>query len=199
MRRRRRSADGKLKLIELGEQRAGIGRTLRRVLAEDPAHELVQRVGDVADEELRRHDFFEEDPREDGDGVVGREGEVPSEAAIEDAPKREDVGAGVDVLPAAHLLGRHEPWSAEHHPGLRELGPPAGLTDDPEVEDLHLSEISAHEEEIRRLDVAVNEAPRMREGEPLCRVLHDRDTLGEVQAARVQQVTEVVPHEPFHR
>ena len=53
------------------------------------------------------HGRVRDDGREDGRRALGDEGRLPGEELVEHDAERPDVGAAVDVLGGAHLLGRH--------------------------------------------------------------------------------------------
>jgi hypothetical protein len=80
--------------------------------------------------------------------------------------ERPDVGAPVDVAPRHHLLRAHVLRRAEHRPGL---GGVIGVLDlgDAEVEHLDDAPVVAPigEEQVRGLEVAVDDAERMRLGD----------------------------------
>ena len=69
---------------------------------------------------LRRLHVLGEHLRDDGQVVVGPEGDLAGEALVEHHAHGPDVGARVDVLAAAGLLGRHVKRRAQHHAGAGE-------------------------------------------------------------------------------
>ena len=87
---------------------------------------------------------------------------APGERAEHDRADREDVGAPVDLIALAlRLLGRHVRGGAEHDARgggrARELG--VAQTREAEVEDLH--EPGLRDEEVARLDVAMDDVARV--------------------------------------
>jgi hypothetical protein len=93
---------------------------------------------------------------------------LPSERFVEDHPQGVDVRAAVDVTIARELLWRHVAGRAEDLPRLRERLASVDLRD-PEVEQLHLHGVGAllrDEEDVVRLEVAVDHAGAMRGVEP---------------------------------
>ena len=104
-----------------------------------------------------------------------------------DDAEREDVGAVIDAL-AERLLGRHVRHGSLRRPGRvassfaasRALGAAAGPVGEAEVEDLRVA--FRRDDDVRRLDVAVDDAVGVRVGERV------RDLHGEVdRAARVHR------------
>ena len=116
-----------------------------------------------------------QDRVEDDRGRLAREGQRARRHLVEDRPEREEVRARVRELPA-RLLGGHVRHRAHRRAGRREvvLGPdgleagdgpvgaPARALDpgEAEVQDLHLP--ARVHEDVRRLDVAVHDAPGVR-------------------------------------
>jgi hypothetical protein len=125
----------------------------------------------------------------------------PGEHLVEARPEREDVGAEVDRL-AADLLGRHVAGGPhdELRAGAADGGDPrrdvARLRPDPrdpEVEDLRAAVV--RQEDVLGLDVAVDDAPGVRGGEPVGDLTGDlRGALGR-QGAGPQPVREDFPFE----
>ena len=102
------------------------------------------------------------------DDVAAGECRPAREHLEEDRAGREQIGARVDRL-ARDLLGRHVARRAHHLPGARELGGRARATSrraragrQAEVEQLHAVR---REEDVRRLEVAVDDAARVQRGE----------------------------------
>ena len=67
---------------------------------------------------------------------------------------------------------------------------------DAEVEDLQLA--VGRDEEIRRLDVAMDDALRMREGQALGHARHDLDLLLERQFTPCEEVRQLLAREQLH-
>ena len=75
-----------------------VGWTQRRILREHRRAELVDGRRDVRADVARPRRIGEEDLREQRDDVLGAKRGLPSQALVEDAPEREDVGARVSSL-----------------------------------------------------------------------------------------------------
>jgi len=134
-------------VLEGGGSLRGVAIECGRILAQDRGHRLGRR-GPRERAPARRH-------------------------LIQHAPEREDVGALVRGL-AGHLLRAHVAHRAHHRARIRhaEQRPPVGclvagircgLSREAEVEDLHASVCG--DEDVLRLDVAMNDAPVMGSGE----------------------------------
>ena len=99
-----------------------------------------------------------------GDEVLADERHVTGQQLPEHDSERVDIGRGRDRL-AARLLGREVFAGAEHRPGLRDAVIDVQRAGDAEVGHLHLA--LAAEEDVLRLDVAVDEPVVVREREPV--------------------------------
>ena len=113
---------------------------------------------------------------ERGDGGVGGEGHDAGDRLVEHERQRVDIGASVDTV-AEGLFGRRIPGRADRHPGRlgqRRLGQGARQA---EVGDAQAGLVV--EEEVGGLDVAVDEAPGVRVGEPLRRLRAPTDSAWE--------------------
>ncbi len=97
---------------------------------------------------------------EDRHEVVGVEGPLAREQLEEHAAHAEEVAAPVDLGPL-HLLGRHVVGGAHDVAGARHGG--GGEAGHPEVHDLHRAVLV--DEDVRGLDVAVNDALLVRVGQ----------------------------------
>ncbi len=91
-------------------------------------------------------------------------GQVACEHLIEHHAHRVEIGAGIDVGPEDQRLGRHVIGRAQGHPRHRQPVLP-GIVDLGEAEVGHLHLAVGVDEYIGRLDVAVDDAQRMRGGE----------------------------------
>jgi hypothetical protein len=170
---------GVARLGLLGErahhQRHDPGRQLR--------HQLAERLRVAVDhgEQHRRH------------GRAG-EGAPPRQQLVEHRAEREDVGARVRAV-AVRLLGRHVVRSA-HHDAAR--GRVLHAAREPEVHDLDLP--ARQHVDVARLEVAVQHALRVGEGEPVEDLLHHRELLVERhRLARAEHLPQVAALEQLHR
>ena len=105
-----------------------------------------------------------------GDGLssAAAERKLAAQALEEGRAERPDIGALVDVVGAASLFGRHVRGRTEHGVIAGErLGARRDLLGDSEIEDLHPepAAVAGGQKEVRRLDVAMNDAGGMRGGE----------------------------------
>jgi hypothetical protein len=101
---------------------------------------------------------------EEGDGAVGLERRAPAEQLVEHAPQGVHVGGGAGGLPEG-ALGREVEAGADDLPGGGERRP--GVVEeagDAEVADLEGA--VGVQQEVGGLDVAVDDALRVRRGEP---------------------------------
>ena len=119
---------------------------------------------------------------------------LPRQHLIEHNPERPDVGPLIDLLPA-RLLRRHVLRRAERRARLRELHP--GELREAEVDDLH--ETVFRDENIRRLDVAVNDPLAVRLGEPLGDLNGDIERLIELERPPLDLALEVLAVVVGHR
>ena len=116
-----------------------------------------------------------------GERVFGRavERELPGEHLVEDDAERPDVGAGVDVL-AAELFGRHVGDGADGAAGAGQAGL-AGDLGQAEVGDAGRPVLG--DEDVGRLDVAVDDAARVGGGQAVGDLGGDGQGLGRGQGA----------------
>ncbi len=147
------------------------------------------------------------DDLEDDLGDVGAgEGGLAGEHLVDDGAEREDVGALVDlVVLAGRLLGRHVLRRAEQRGLLRLDGLRAADLGDAEVEDLRdiddaVLDLLRHEEDVLRLEVAVDDAFAVRGGERAADLAEDRHHAVERERAglevlRERRALEVLEHE----
>jgi hypothetical protein len=96
-----------------------------------------------------------------------------------------DVAAAVE-LEAARLLGRHVRRRAHHlRPGgqIRVVAGRRGQLGDPEVDDLHRvpAAVAAHDEDVGRLEIAVEDAGPVRRRQAARTLRHDRERAGRRQ------------------
>jgi hypothetical protein len=121
------------------------------------------------------------------------------------AAEREHVRACVEVALAARLLGCHVAGRADGHARARHRGCPvvrrrhARRARDAEVEHAQPVDLAVLEEQVARLDVAVDHALGVCDGEALGRVARDGDRLGDIELADAQLLRQVDAVEPRHR
>ena len=151
--------DGREHAAERVGQRRGVGVAGAGVLGQAPGDDGVERRRDVGDRARRRRVLVEHGV-EDG-RVVGRRERAPArQHLVEHDPERPHVGPRVGVT--ARLLGRPVLGGARRvtGPGQRDAGDPG----DPEVEDL--GRPVGAQEHVGRLEVAVDDPPRVRGRHP---------------------------------
>ena len=116
---------------------------------------------------------------------------LSGERLVDERRARVDVGAVIDRLRLADLLGRHERERAEAlaHLGERLAAHLLRQLRDAEVEDLHADRPvgAALEEDVRRLEIAVDDAGAVGVGEAQPDLLDDRVELVEADRARALQ------------
>jgi hypothetical protein len=169
-----RTAEGRERLAELG----GIGPAEVPVLgeaAQDGRRELGrhERV-----EPRRRHGLSLGQLHVELGQRLSAERLAPGERLVEDHAERPQIGACIDVARRAHLLGRHVDRRAHGHGGSGEPGGLAALTlrcselRDAEVEHLEAGQSAAvlGDEQVGRLEIAVDDASGVRFGQRLERL-----------------------------
>jgi hypothetical protein len=173
-------------------QLGGVRVALGGVLLQTALHHVDHRLGNVGaklGERLRRLGHHLEDELGHRLGLVGP---PPREKLEEHHPEGPHVRARVDVARGAHLLRGHVERRAEHGPRLGEA-PAAGAVPErlghAEVEHLHPGAAAdgSREEEVLRLEIAVNDARGVRLGHRLASL---GDVLGDHldgERARVAQ------------
>ena len=166
-------------------------------LASIRATRASRRVGDLAAEIVDPGRVLEEDLREHGHEVRPGEGRRPGERLVEHAAEREDVRPRVDGLPAPRLLRRHVPRGPEHRPRLRRAAQ-RGEPRHPEVEDPHVLQAGAHEEDVAGLEVAVDDAPEVDRGQRLGDPVAHRHRLLDAEPPARQAMGEILSFEPLH-
>ena len=134
---------------------------------------------------------------------LARERHLPGQHLEEDAAERVHVGAGVDAARRLRRLGRHVvrrtddgalPRVARERAGARELR-------EAEIEDLHVVAVAAarHEEDVVWLQIAMDDAARVRRGESVGDLRRDvRRALGWQRAFETQEITEPGALEQLH-
>jgi hypothetical protein len=163
-----------------------------RLFGERPAHDVADRLRDV--DVAQRLRLVLQHAIEHGVQRVGVEGFAVGEQFVEDGAEGEDVGAGVGFLPF-DLLGRHVVRRAEDHARAGHVGLLHAC--EAEVVDLHLP--VGEEKDVCRLEIAMDDAALVREGDGLADLLHDAQAGVELgQAVRGDDAFEVVAVEQLH-
>ncbi len=125
--------------------------------------------------------------------MVGGEGRLPRDAAVEQQAEGEDVRAGVEGALAAHLLGGHVPERSEDGAGAGERGDPGELSGDAEVQEARALRGGPHQEDVGGLHVAVHDAARVGRAQGLGDAADHRHALGEGELARASRASSVSP------
>ena len=158
-------------------ERERVGEAAIAVLFEAPLDRCGEPGRHVGPQRAQRHRRLVEDaPARDGEVRRG-EGRRSGEQLVEHDARRPDVAPPVERHPL-HLLGRHVPGRSEDVPLLRDrrLARQIELRD-AEIEELHDAPPVGplHDEEVRGLEIAVDDAERVRLREGAARLIHDRD------------------------
>ena len=180
------------------------GALLRRG-REEVKHEIVE-AGRRVDEDVgEARSGRRDEAGEDGDGgradVRGAAGDHLEERRAE----RVEIGPLVDLAFAARLLGGHVRRGADDRAGAGELRVAGG--GDAEVDELRNERLGdlvhvgrrADEEDVRRLDVAVDDAGGVGGGERFGDLRGDEERVGERQGRAAHALRDVFALEPFHR
>ena len=159
--RNRRAAALGEPLRELGT----VGRSLRRILVDHPAHEKVQERRDVRPELADRWRVLEEDLREDRHEMRPREEALARQALEQDATEREDVDRWRDLPVSARLLGSDEVGRADEHARLGDRARRRAFGGEAHVDQLNAIDVPAGEEDVAGLEIAMDEAAPVQVGE----------------------------------
>ena len=181
----------------LGKRFVGL-RPLRRVFGEHSGDEALERVRHLGPYLREPRRVLEERLRQDGGQITARERRVPREAFEENTPEREDVGARVEELVPAGLLGRHIADGADRKAHRRELVVHLNARD-AEVDELRLVRFASDQEQVARLDVAMDRPAGVRERERRGGRSGDGERLGDGERALDETLGEALALEPFHR
>jgi hypothetical protein len=149
--------DARERLRELARGLKPVIQVAREGAAEEPIHR-----GSKLGDKLRRERYFvRTDGHEDVAELLAGERNPAGEAPEKDHPERPEIAPRVDLLARAHLLGAHVTRRSEEHACLRDPGSQRRVhgLGDPEVEDLHhLLSALPRQEDVRRLEIAVDDA-----------------------------------------
>jgi hypothetical protein len=147
---------------------------------------------------LRARRLLEQELRQQRREIVGVEGRRAREALEHDRTEREHVGARIGVPAAARLLRRHVADGAHDRARAREPRALPGEPRDPEIEHFDAIDGAAHEEEVRRLDVAMNDPARVRGAERLGHVPRDRHRIADRERPAREALAQILAVEPLH-
>jgi hypothetical protein len=127
------------------------------------------------------------------------EGRFSRQTLEEDATEGKHVRSRPDVAFAARLLGGHVTRCAEQHVRRGQSAERAlRVPRDAEIEDLDSVGIFTDEENIRGLDVAMNDAARMRRTQGLGDEPYEREAVGHREPASSEAIRQILAFEPFH-
>ncbi len=147
----------------------------------------------------RSHD----DPDEQISERLALEGQLAGQRLEDDDRQRPEVAPRIDRLDALRLLRAHVVGGAEHRPGLRVAPVDSGSRGlrDAEVEHFgDLAIIVGHEEDVVRLEVAVNDADAVRFRQRPAHLADDpQDVVGRHSADTLQTLAEIFAVEQLHR
>ncbi len=155
---------------------------------------------------LHRRRRLRADPDHQLERGVGPDvGRPPGEGLVEHHAERPDVGAEIDALAPLGLLRGHVVGRAEHAARARQrrvIGPvQRHRLGDTEIDDLEddPAVLELGEEQVGRLDVAVEDAGLVRPDEPEAGLPDEAHAeLGRELAAALQELLEVLPLEELH-
>ncbi len=171
-RRTSQTGSSRRELLERLGHRLRRGEAIDRQLLDGAHHDALERRRNVGSTAVQRDRGVPPDAERRGPLVPivsPLEGTRPAEQLVEDDAEREKIAARVDAF-AQDLFGRHVRGRSERGDVLEPQGRERDLVGagralrDPEVEDLDVT-VPAHED-VRRLDVAVDDAALVRVGQP---------------------------------
>ncbi|AUX48066.1 uncharacterized protein SOCE26_095930 [Sorangium cellulosum] len=198
----RRGRAGVHHLPEPGQalrHRRAVGWPRRGLLGQHPPDQLVQRNRHLGPQPSHARRLLQQQLGQERHRVLPMESRQPRQALEQHAPQREHVGARVDQLPLPpRLLWRHVPGRAERGARLCQPRRRHRQPREPEVEHLHVLDRAVHEEQVARLDIAVNDPARVRRPERLGHRVYQGDRLFEAQRSPRQPLSERLAREPLH-
>ena len=174
-------------------------KALGRILLDAVPDDFFERRWQIRFElhELRR--LFAQDRRHGLGGGVAPERSAAGQHFIEHGPEREEIRAGIDRL-VPHLFRRHVTDRADDGAGIRDGGDRLGsarvrgkVARQAEVQHLHLS--IGQQEDVLRLQIAVNEMFVVRGREAACDLKRDIDRLAGGNGAVDHPLTQRLPLE----
>ena len=184
--------------VELFQQRSGVLRTLRAIFGEQARHEPVEGRAEIWTQLADPGWLFAQHFRQHGDVVGGDEGRATGQTLEKHTAEREDVGASVDVVSPHRLFGRHVADRAEQAPGARQSLWSSYAAHEPEIDDFGRAWIAVDQEQVARLDVAVDDAVGMGGRESLTDAAQEGQRLVDRQPTAEQVLGEILPREPLH-
>ncbi len=182
-------------LLQLRPHLPQVREALGRILAQGPLDGGGQVRGDRGVDLGQRGRVLRPELLERLHRIIGIEGRPIGQELVEDRSCRELVRALVHAAP--RLLGRHVAEGAHDQAGSREPGVGGGDAGDAEVEDLHLP--VAQDEDVPRLDVAVDDPVLMGVVEPVADLDHQGQLVLERDlAALADEELELLAVEELH-
>ena len=198
-----RSRGGGAAGAERGDRRrhrGPVGRPRRRILGEHPGHEIVERGGHAHPEIAQARGLLDDDLEQDREIVVAHERSLAGHAAEEHAPEREHVRPRVDEGLSPRLLRRQVPHRPQHHARGGEVAAPAlARAHQAEVDELDLRHPPPHEEDVARLEIAVDEPLAVHHGQRRGQAGAELDALLDAERPLGDPLPQRGPLQPLHR
>ena len=169
-----------------------------RIAGEHAVDEVDQRLREPARPMPEPWQLAQRDPREHSYGVLVLEGGCAREALEQYGPEREHIGPCVERPRADDLLGRRVPDAAHEHAGPGERGQLAA-PGDAEVDQPELRQRAADEEDVARLEVAMDDPALVQDPERLGQVQTEPEALAQRQALPLEALVERFALQPLHR
>jgi signal transduction histidine kinase len=183
--------------VEAVEDGSAVARAGRGVAGDHRGEQRVERRGDLRAESARGGEVVPEHAGEGGHRRGAAEGRVAHEARVDGASQAEHVGASGGRGGVVDLLRREVARRPEHLAGHGEERR-VGVARDAEIDQHEPVDGAVDEEEVARLDVAVDDARLVRDAERLGRVAQHPRGLVEAQGAAGEARGEVLAVEPVH-
>ncbi len=142
--------------------------------------------------------MLEEDARQDRERMRACERWLTDETLEEDGPERENIDRRREHRVAARLLGRHVIGRSQRVADLREIARRRDANDS-EVQNLHARYRPVDEEEIRGLDVAMQDAARVCADEGRGDAVREEQRLVDRKRSAEKAREEILALEIFHR
>ena len=187
-------------VVERSDRASDIGRarTPPRILRHHARDQLVHGVRDVRPPLAQARRPLEHDLRQDRVEVVAGKRRLAGEALEQHRAEREHVAGGVDLALALGLLRGHVRRRPDQRVGPREQVGRRREPRDPEVEQHRLLGAPVAQQDVRRLDVAVDHAALVGGREALGQARAQLERFAVVEPARAQHLAQrlaVVPIE----